>query len=425
MEEKLDKLNRLRGYLRTRSKEGEKDLPRIFVGREREIKMVLDFQEHWEPGRTAAQTHIIAGAPGAGKTSLVAEMAKEWRKREGAAAIVWNEVPVSEEDVRALCREIAVALGAMSPDEDRITYSSESMAGANLGVVKGDLSSGQSVAPPQLGNPMLIPKLPGYDAKEAKQRRVAVFIDEIQNLPPDETNPGAVFVRDLHTQQDLPILLVCAGLADSRLKLKEAKITRTLPEHEHYIGGLPLADIEHCARANLEHARHEGGLPASEGAIERWTKELAEASDRWPRHLHCYLSATWATLLEMQEPDLDRCKLKLAKERGDDLRTAYYEARVEGNIDISILHALTQALPKGGESEGIHQRHVIEMIGQAVEQLPLIHKEAHNKKYPLAEDCLNRLLHNGIVTHDRGNRYAVPIPSLAQHIESEFNLTVQ
>lgn len=416
-----DKLRRTRGlkdYLAERSDLGEKDVPEIFVGRSAEILSVLKYRDRWSPERPkTGATHLILGAPGAGKTSLAKEAAKRWEGHRGAHAIVWGFTPRSEEEVHVICRQIAIALGALGPDEERTTKSAEVGAGINVGLAKGGGVIGEHIAPPETRSLSAIPQLPNYSENTAQSRRVAVFLDEIQNIKPG--TPAAGLVESLHTQHTLPVLLVCSGLADGKLRLSEAETTRIDPKQVHRIGTLSLEECIDCVRRNLEQAR-EQGLPATEDAINRWAKVLAEESDQWPRHLHCCLTATWETLLGMSEPNLDEADISAALTREENLRTAYYKDRVkEAKTDISILYALTSQLPRPGE--GMDETEIFEIIAAAVDNLNPVLKEIHKENFPNAQACLEHLLHVGIVTYDSNDFYSVPIPTMADHIERRFN----
>lgn len=410
----------LKKYLREQARRTEKAPPTVFVGREPVIDSVMSFQRYWKPKEVYADTHVVLGAPGAGKTSLAGELAKRWEGRKGATSIVSPSIPKTEEDIQNICKRIALALGAMKPDEDRVIRSRGRKAAGSVKVARGEASWQTSTAPPKVASVQAIPHLPGFNPKKAESRRIAVFIDEIQNIKPD--TPAAALIDDLHTQQTMPVLLVCSGLADSKAKLSEAGNTRFVEQHIHRIGLLSFDEAVKCVTKSLEKARDEYHLPAGDGAIKLWAKELAEASNQWPRHLHCYLAATWEALAEMIEPNLNEASLEAALAQGKAMRTAYYKRLIaESGVNISIIHALTRALSQAGPSGGVHKDALVGIIAEAVEGLPEPHKKAHNRTFSVEEDCLMHLLHKGIVIHDTGNVYSVPVPSFSEYVEHGVN----
>lgn len=405
----------LREYLREQARRTEKAPPTVFVGRKSVIDSVMDFQRYWKPNEVYSDTYVISGAPGAGKTSLAGELARRWEKRKGATSIVRPSVPKTDEDVQNICRQIAMALGALKPGEERTTKSKGRKGGGDVKIVRGEVSRGISITPPRVTGVQAIPDLPGFNRKKAEERRVAVLIDEIQNIEPG--TPAAALVDDLHTQQTLPILLICFGLADGKAKLSEAKNTRFVEDHIHRIGPLTFDEAVECVTRNIKKAKDEYKLPASEGAIELWAKKLARKSDQWPRHLHCYLTSTWKTLVEMAEPNLDAASLKAALAQGKDMRTAYYERQIgESGVNISIIRALTRALSEATQARGLHKDDVLAVISRSIADLDQDRRQEHLDDFPLATHCLMQLLHNGVVTHDAGNFYSIAIPTLGGHV---------
>lgn len=419
--QRMKRVLALKDFLTDMSKRGEKHPPKYFVGRNAEIKSILDFRDNWDDeDPIKAPSHIISGAPGAGKTSLMREVAKRWPDdQEGASAIMLGNPPESDAELREAYADIAVALGALDRKELQTTTTAEGGGSAGFkGIVQGKLGIGQSVAPvDKPGSLAEIAGLPSYSPEKARQRRVVVLVDEVQNVRPE--SPGAKLIKDLHNEQkDLPILLVCFGLADSEIRIAKAGTTQFEPNKLFPIGVLSEPEANACVKQYLQ-AAVAAGLPAEADTIDRWAKRITAESDRWPRHVHCYLKASWGALLDMSAPNLNECDLDAAMMRGNEYRRQYYRDRVTiSGVDIDIIRPLVAAIQQAG-TDGLSKRDATEIIHKAAMSLPLTVKEEYDELFGRASNCLMSLLHAGVVTHSNHQDelfFSVPIPTMMDHV---------
>ena len=115
-------------------------------------------------------------------------------------------------------------------NEDEIRASSheaQTIGGGIDVVVKGELNAtrGTSLPPANIYSCEGIRKL----SEQEEVDPTIVCVDEIQDIKKDSRL--AEFIRDLHTQECLPILLVCAGLSNSQIVLDEVAISRPNSRH--------------------------------------------------------------------------------------------------------------------------------------------------------------------------------------------------
>lgn len=409
-------MGEIRKYLATLAETGEREDPLVFVGREQIIERILRASQSMpSAGGGAGRTFLIEGAPGTGKTALVSELAKRLNG-EGVATIVCDGAPGTPSGIDRVYRKLAVALGAALPGEERTTTTSGRESSGGIGsIFRGRLSRSKSVAPPSIGDVGdIVERLD--ESKRQPDKHAVVFIDEIQNLEPK--GPAANLVCDLHTQHSAPILLVCAGLSNSKRVLARAGLSRINARNVVRLGRFSPEETLDCARKTLETVR-EAGLPSTDAATERWAGRIAQAVDDWPRHLQCYLTACWETLTTQDIPDLDTADLNTAMALGDSLRNTYYLDRIDASeSDIRVLGELHRHL---GAGERISPADAHRIIGEAAARLDPENRKAHEDRFPHGEACFERMLQSGVVSLNDEGDCTSPLPSLSDHILAKYD----
>ena len=399
----------IRDLLLDWSEAGDRDDPPVFAGREDIIARVLRATRRLPPGGGRGKTFLVEGAPGAGKTALVSEIAKRFQDL-GGFVVVCPSVP-NERDVELAYSDLASALAGVSPTAVRTTTHGTWGGGARIAGIGGERRRGETVAPPRIRSPKDIAAL-RRDGTSASDVRAIVFVDEIQNIEPNTA--ASAFVEAMHTQQSIPALLVCAGLSTSRGRLMDAGLSRLSLGATVRLGALSPREALDCARRTLERIAGEG-LPASRRAIERWANSMAVASDGWPRHLQSHLNACWTTLLEQPAPSLDTADLEAAIRLGNSLRSAYYDERIVlSRASLGIVGALHARL---AEEVPIDELQATSIVGEAINAIddPTAQKTLR-ERFPTNEACFQRFLQVGIVALDDEGNCVSPIPSLSRHI---------
>lgn len=131
---------------------------------------------------------------------------------------------------------------------------------------------------------------------------VIVCIDEIQDI--QKNTRAAEFVRELHTQFDAPVLLVCAGLSNSERRLRDVGLSQRLSRrHVVQLGLLQPEEALEAAQESLKVIAKTAGVSANE-LVDMFAKDIAVASDNWPRHLTCYLHGVCEALDKQDRPSL-------------------------------------------------------------------------------------------------------------------------
>ena len=392
------------------SRASERSDPLVFGGRERIIAETLGRTDVLPPTGDWGNTVLIEGAPGAGKTALLREISRQ-AQAAGATTLVRPDVPQTG-DIETIYAELATALAGTPSSAARTTETKSGGMSVGPAVLRGSRQSSQTVAPPRLGSPHAIAALRGDKPWRASDKAV-VFVDEVQNVMPDSA--AAELLRALHTQQSIPVLLVCAGLSNSRAALERAGLSRIGTANTVRLGSLPLDVAVDCVRGTLDIARQQG-LGGGDAATDRWSQRLAKASDGWPRHLQNYLRACWLTLYAQDAPSLDTADLNAAINRGDDLREGYYFERIEfAKVPVEVLAALYRRIAGG---EDLDTFGATSVLGEAIDALPPRVRQQVRSTFADDSACFDKLLAVGAVSTDGRGRCISPVPSFARFVLS-------
>ena len=289
---------------------GEKAPPPVFVGRETVLGDIL--KTGTEQAGYPGKTRIVQGAPGAGKTSLIHEMQKRWTRRDGNLRVV----DLSSEDlISDLPAAVAATAHAATLDHEgwtgllrrrarRIESIGVALAGAGLSVALN------------LDRPALTLTAAFRECGRKTWSPTIVTVDEAQALPGDRSSPVAAFLRSVHNNRGLPVVLVLAGLSDTRDKASELDLTRGSRLHE--LGRFDMAVTRGfmerlCAHFGMDVSRHLPQLHA-----------LAAPTEGWPRHMH-HAAEALARAAKKVDGDLERIDWAAVAARSLESRQAYYK----------------------------------------------------------------------------------------------------
>ncbi len=261
-----------RTYINTHLLAGDdRERPISFAGRSTEIARILSRLSSWAPG-TAGRTLVVQGAPGAGKTALLREVAARFEASGNGRALRF-EAPWEEAEQRSVLAELGSALFDVAPAELRAARSHEtSVGGGVLGFIRGKGTFKRSVEPPPMEHWRDFAA--HFAAKAGSAKPTLLLVDEARTF-----SGGGLLLR-LHTQEAFPILLVCAGLAPTRGRLHELGVSRLGADALIQIGALSI-DLPPYARrdqdrtfggdtgACLDRMLHAGLIEAGEDGLLR------------------------------------------------------------------------------------------------------------------------------------------------------------
>ncbi len=382
--------------LRFFSEPSDRERAAFFVGRAGEIedieRALARALRHAQAGqRSAGATRLIQGAPGAGKSALLAHLEEKWTQAGGQAPYVLSVYLEELADPDRIAQAIAARLDPRRAERFRRTETRSGSVG--ISGVGGSWSA--ETAPPA-----------GFDAlarmfpPERWDRPLCLLVDEVQNL---ESGQAGV-IRRLHEGVDgLPVVPVLAGLANAQHVLAKLGISRLSVGAVHMLGRLEPGQPAVSVRRMLEHFRVDAA------DAEHWATLLEAGSGRWPQHLGNGmraladgLLATGGVLASVDE----KAVLAGAEER----RLDSYRARRSPEMLASglLLAAAMEAVPEDGLGYVETLRVIEESAGAA-----------SGWRLPAGmgpEEYLDHLVHRGALQDDGTGRLACPIPSLRRFL---------
>ncbi|MDD9961853.1 MAG: AAA family ATPase [Gammaproteobacteria bacterium] len=110
---------------------GERGDPLVFSGRGDEIKRIVRAVGNLPPDGARGQTFVIEGAPGAGKTALVHELARRL-SAAGVLTVIRENVP-SDETVMGVYHALLSAMSGVPNEEARTTRRKETAVTGGVG----------------------------------------------------------------------------------------------------------------------------------------------------------------------------------------------------------------------------------------------------------------------------------------------------
>ena len=372
-----------------------------------------------EPEDAPGVTRLFQGAPGAGKSCLLTEMAKRWTARAleaegtgGPGSAFGTPLPVRLEWHVLLSEERTARTILKASDEEaetaaRCTESGGVAAGVAAGPFRAAFRTGGSTAP--LTVDLLKERMP----EGGWIRPVVLLIDEIHQASADVLPVLNMLHQGNH---GLPLVPVLAGLGSSRDRLREIGLSRFTAGAVRPLGALAREE----ALEALDRLFKRYRVDLSDADRAGWEAWLVDRSDCWPQHLYNAMSALAVGLADSADrrrlpqtcsggpvcrladvdfPAVDAAEARLRVEDA-------YRPRVSTEMKMSrfLLAAVMERLPPKGAD-------IID-IAAAIEE------EAADKpgwRIPArqkAEEFLSDLVHQGVLQAGKKDLFRCPIPSL-------------
>lgn len=400
---------------------GDKSPPPVFAGRKDILQDIeaaavrswkgSDALNHGNPG----ETRVIQGAPGAGKSSLVSQLAKGLQEKmvatEETALVPLPRIVILSpgmvvNDLPGVLTIMAGAAGLSSGIWHKIH--AKIRAGATVGAVSIATELG---LPPESKIPQHLSGLTNMFPPKKWKAPVILAIDEAQSFRGGPETAHALFLKDIHNStMGLPVLLVLAGLGDTAARAGEMDLTRGKIIHE--IGGLAPDEVgafmlDFCRKFGIDHLGHGERLV-----------ELAAPCEGWPRHLHFCLQALGKEVLKF-DGDLAKVSWETIMSNAKDSRFRYYQGQQSQEMKIAA-SLVGKVLCELRTEDKLHN--VINMVSlhagkkSGVEwQLP----EGMN-----AQSFTNHLIHQGALQEKTDNTISFSIPSFRSYLIQNGGLEV-
>ena len=354
----------------------------------------------------SSSIHLIQGAPGSGKTSLLKQIKKDLRDRE---ITYLRATGSSLGSVESFLDVLANDLPQISILRTKETATRRVTGGVpSVAQAENEWGSEKRRSP--------VWELIQRALNTRSKKLIVLCVDEIQNTPSLVDRERNTLLDDLSLglTLQLRILPIFAGLSDSRDVLRRAGISRLNQEFVFSLGRMESDDAEMVVQKSITHAGFglEGAFSAKN--LTYISKLLAKVSDGWPRHLDFYVKGVLSELAKDQATENPQCKFDFnaVLDHGNRARVAYYEELVSSfgvrepeflkiltaNLDVSGRIAYSD-VREGAVNKGISREGVIATWEEAI-HVGLLE--------PISQNPV-------------GPNHKVPIPSLATYVRNSYS----
>ncbi|MCY4159756.1 MAG: ATP-binding protein [Bacteroidetes bacterium] len=353
---------------------------RYFHGRTRILQKFNDLLGLAETMKTGRTTILIQGAPGAGKTALLEEMALDALERQ------WNVVEINLGDLYNPV-QIAQTLGKpyVSRKKTATKVDGKLLSKEYTKEVAGDSSVSQVLE-------KMNPK-EGVLLVLDEAQRIAGFLGTSNKIAVMET------LDNLHNGKvNRPIILLAAGLGPTSNALRSLGISR-------FKGGC-FVELGALSKES-ERAVIQDWL-VKEGGAKRdpdvWIDAIAQKTHGWPQHISAYGDIA-AKQIQNDHGEMSPEGLEIVYKLGTEKREAYYEQRTE-EISRKERRSLAKLIKNIAIEDGLDGEDIEEFLSRDFGP-------------DRATDLFNRVVEKGILHRQKGV-YTVPIPSMRTWLISNY-----
>ena len=353
-----------------------------------------------EPEPLEGMTHVVHGAPGAGKSECMFQFMDRLRRLDRPDLIVAQAGVEALFSARELWGAIQpavmsmrrVATGSLRDRLERLIDEIESFAVLGVSFRKTRRNeAGPSILQTDLLREMAekLAALPGNPT-------VVLCIDEIQSMQAPGGKDWTGFASRFELgRASLKIMPVYFGLGNSPDVLGDHGLSRLAEPNVFPLRGIDEEAVGAIARRFLE--AFEDKAPRTSDR-ERWISGIVEQTSGWPQHVSSFLRTVRA--LQQGDRPLDDGMFEEAMRKSHERKQSYYGARISA---CKLLEDEQVMLARAFEEDSDH-------IGAGAVGKALDIKD---------KDALLRFLDDAVragVLHKENERYSIAIPSMKQRL---------
>ncbi len=391
----------------------------FFRGREVEFDLFRRAVSSLQAGRVGGGTMVFQGAPGAGKSALMAECLEAVR-RHSTPADPWVAVAIKPETLQSSDDVMLLLIEAANTEMKRLSGWEPGPFGGKLerwrelgrklygelserGVGMGGVSVGGR---PEAGGPGEM-KWPAervfrHAAPLLEQFHLVVGVDEAQNTPVSDPTRGVMDC--LHTPPGgIPLVGAFFGLSDTQAVLSQCGLSRFADERVVNLEPLPEDEAASAIRRVFETYGFTG-TPADQ---DRWVTRLAELSQGWPQHVNRVAVAAVRVLRDRGGP-MNAPLLEEALARGRERKEAYYAGRLAAGASRAwVYKGLAEAAAERGGR-------------LSIDDIESLTERGRGKTGESLDRFLTQALHAGLLApvRDWPDHYRIPIPSFGDYLRA-------
>ena len=372
----------------------------LFRGRKKEIDSVLRSAAKLDRSTVplANMTALIHGAPGAGKSELMAQLQSRLTTLDTRKpiAFLWGGVELlTNADI------FAGALRKALPKRARWPFFAQKVSaevkGEFLGVGAGSVGIKVEDGSAGTGDIARLMRLTEGPYRRVGLPVIVLMIDEAQHALNAASPVPSNFVSSLHLgQTGMKVLTVYGGLGNTPVELGRCGVSRPGDNLVHPLGPLDDTQVRHMAVEGLS------ALTAQPpDTIDEWAGSIVRYAQGWPMHLSHALKA----VAGQAHPDgwtLDREGFDEAMRVANDNRASYYGQRLQACPQLRPVQFETWAkLFRDGPKDADH-------VAVALKIPPAD-----------ADALVAQAVRAGLIEQEKGRKHVSPIPSLLDYVEEE------
>ncbi|MCY4288166.1 MAG: ATP-binding protein [Aestuariivita sp.] len=399
-----------------------KSHPPVFAGRREILKEIAELSNlaFRQKAAIPGNTHIIYGAPGAGKSSILRELELRGQTNDWPGTIYCSNVEI-EDHLPDVLKSILLAAEATEQNWQVLVQ----RFGSNLGQRIGEIQAfGFGIDVEKMLHrtwPNNLHELREVTPATNWKRPVIIAVDEAQRLG-NEVNPStARFLQAIHDAEylRLPITLVLAGLSDTKECAREMGLTNTV--YDCSIGCFTPKEQREVIEGFCRHFGIEVG------AQEEKLYTYFAPTDGWPRHMYW---AQKALAMQLILPEVGGCLNRLSnwqtvEDLRDQYRIRYYKDRTSNEMKES-RKLLGGILSYVSEAERKNDKLFIADIYDILEEITRTNQGAAWRlpESHTARSYVSHLIHQGALQEDSQSETLVcPIPNFQSHLIAQANFT--
>ncbi len=378
----------------------------FFRGRDAEFNVFRKAAGSLHDGRTGGGTMVFQGAPGAGKSALMAECMEAVR-RHSTPEMPWVAVAMYPDALRYPDRVVRGMVDAANTESERLRERASGTVSRVLGefVDRGrqilreipdrDISVG-GVSWSGREREVSASGVFSHAAPLLKKFHIVVCVDEAQNTPVSANTKGVMDC--LHRDPGgIPLVAAFFGLSDTQQVLRECGLSRFARGRVVTLDRLP-SDDSACAIRSAFDAYGFTGTPADR---EMWVNELAELAQGWPQHVNSVAVAA-CEIIRANGGRLDSGHLDEAMATAEEYKREYYAGRLAAGSRPPWVYR--QMALAAGEKGGVLPHDDLRQF-LAEESL---------------DEFLTNALHVGLLAQTKHlpYHYQIPIPSFGDYLRA-------